>query len=132
MLAYFRCIGAIFIGFAVFVAWNSTRGGILAPAQAAPNSAPLWTPWPDVAALPPTRLSRDICDRASELKAQFRAASVRTVILGYAIEANGMIHDIEVAASSGSKALDNAIVACVATLRFRPLPNRQAMLVEWK
>jgi TonB family protein len=132
ILTYFRSIGAIFIVFAVLSGWSFVRGGLFATADAATTSSPLWLPIPGVAELPPTDTSREICDRTSELKSRFSAASTHTAMLGYVVRPNGTIHDIAVAGSSGSPALDKAIVACVATLRFRPLKGGQAMMVQWK
>jgi TonB family protein len=129
---YLHAVGAILIAFAVFAAWSFARGGLFAFAEAAQAPEPLWAPRPAVAELPPTPSSREICDRATELKARFSARSIRTTILGYVVQSDGTIHDIDVAGSSGNRALDRAVMACVATLRFQPPPNGQAMTVEWK
>jgi len=129
-LTYFRAVGAVFIAFAVLAGWSFVRGGFFAAADAASASSALWAPMPDVAGLPMTNSSREICDRAAELRSRFRADSIHTAILGYVVRPNGTVHDIAVAGSSGSPALDKTIVACVATLRFKPL--RQEMMVQWK
>jgi len=131
MLAYFRSVGAIFIAFAVLAGWGFVRGGFFATADAG-TASPLWAPLPGVAELPMTNSSRETCDRATELKSRFRTDSVRTAVLGYIVKLDGRIHGISVAGSSGNKQLDVAIVACVATLRFRPPQNGQAMMVQWK
>lgn len=123
---YFRGIGATFIAFALFAGWSVMR------AEAAPPPSPLWLPMPGVAELPQSVSSREICDRASTSKAQFRPDTVHSAILGYVVEPNGAVDDITVVGSSGSKQLDQTIVACLTTLRFQPPPNSHAMMVQWK
>jgi hypothetical protein len=112
--------------FVLLAAWGVLRSGAVQAGE------PLWMPLPGVASAPSLDPldSKQICDHAARLKARFSPATVRTTILGYAVERDGTIDDIVVAGTSGNKALDEAIVACVATLRFRP-PGR-AMTVVWK
>ncbi|HTW33995.1 MAG TPA: hypothetical protein VMD53_05195 [Rhizomicrobium sp.] len=111
-------------------AWIVLRNG----AWAAPEAEPLWMPQPGLASTPSLDPldSRQICEHAVNLKARFSPASVRTAILGYVVEPEGVIDDITVAGTSGSKALDEAIIACVATLRFLPGNKGRAMIVQWK
>ena len=102
--------------------------------SAAPENEPLWAPWPGLASAPSRDPidSKDICNHAINLKARFSPTSVHTAILGYAVEPDGSLDDIAVAGTSGSKALDRAIIACVTTLRFEPAKKGHAMTVGWK
>ena len=114
--------------FVLLAAWSVLRSGTV------PADEPLWMPLPGVASAPsldPLE-SREICDHATSLKARFNPATVRTTILGYVVERDGTIDNIAVAGTSGSKALDQAVIACVATLRFQPLKPGRAMTVGWK
>jgi TonB family protein len=114
--------------FVLLAAWGVLRGGDTT------EIAPLWMPLPGVAAAPSLDPldSKQICGHAATLKARFSPASIHTTILGYAVERDGAIDDITVAGTSGSKALDEAVIACVATLRFQPLKIGRAMTVGWK
>jgi len=114
--------------FVLLAAWSVLRSGTVQADE------PLWTPLPGVASSPSLDPldSKQICDHAIRLKARFNPATIRTTILGYVVERDGAIDDITVAGTSGSKALDEAVVACVATLRFLPLKTGRAMTVGWK
>jgi TonB family protein len=114
--------------FVLLAAWSVLRTGTVQTGE------PLWMPLPGVASAPSLDPldSRQICEHAARLKAQFNPATVRATILGYVVERDGTIDDIAVAGTSGSKALDQAVIACVATLRFEPMKNGRAMTVEWK
>lgn len=98
-----------------------------------PAGDPLWMPSPGLASAPSLDPldSREICGHAAYLKARFNPASVRTAILGYIIGSDGSVDNIAIAGTSGSRQLDEAIIACVATLRFKPAKNG-TMMVEWK
>jgi TonB family protein len=48
------------------------------------------------------------------------------------VEPDGSVDNIAAVGTSGSKALDQAVIACVATLRFKPAKSGRAMMVEWK
>jgi len=95
--------------------------------------APLWTPSPGLAAAPSLDPldSKEICEHAAALKARFSPVSIRTAVLGYIIGPDGSVGNIAVAGTSGSRQLDEAIIACVATLRFKPARNG-TLMVEWK
>jgi TonB family protein len=114
--------------FVLLAAWGVLHGG------GAEDIEPLWAPLPGVASVPPPDPldSKQICEHAARLKARFKPASVHTTILGYVVEPDGSMDDITVADTSGSKALDQSIIACVATLRFQPLKHGHAMMVQWK
>lgn len=114
--------------FVLLAAWGVLHGG------GAEDIEPLWAPLPGVASVPPPDPldSKQICAHAVRLKARFKPASVHTAILGYVIEPDGSVDDIAAEGSSGSKALDTAIIACVTTLRFLPLKHGHAMMVQWK
>jgi TonB family protein len=114
--------------FALLAAWGVWRN------DAAAEPEPLWTPLPGLASAPSRDPmdSKEICHHAATLRERFSPASVHTAILGYVVERDGTVDDIAVAGTSGSKALDEAIIACVATLRFQPLNTGRAMVVQWK
>ena len=116
------------VSFVLLAAWSVLRSGTVQADE------PLWMPLPGVTSAPSLDPldSRLICEHAVNLKARFSPATVRTTILGYAVERDGTIDDIVVAGTSGSKVLDEAVVACVATLRFQPLRPERAMTVGWK
>lgn len=109
-------------------AWAALRNSADAEGE------PLWGPFPGLASAPLSNPidSKDICAHAAYLKARYSPSSVHTAILGYVVEADGVVDNIAVAGTSGSKALDHAIVACVATLRFTPAKRGRTMTVAWK
>ena len=102
--------------------------------NAATETEPLWAPLPGVASAPSRDPldSKEICTHTANLKARFAPSSVRTAVLGYVIEPDGSVDTITIAGTSGSRVLDQAIIACVATLRFTPLRRGRAMMVQWK
>ena len=114
--------------FVLLAAWSVLRSG------AAVDTEPLWAPLPGIASAPSDdpEDSREICKHATNLKARFNPASIHTAILGYVVERDGTVDNIAVAGTSGSKALDEAVIACVTTLRFKPLKTGRAMMVQWK
>ena len=111
-----------------FAAWGLLRNSAAAEPEA------LWAPLPGVVSVPPPdpQDSKEICAHAVALKARFNPASVRTAIFGYVVEADGTVDNITVVGTSGSRALDEAIIACVGTLRFQPAKSGHAMMVQWK
>jgi len=115
------------VSLVVLAAWGLLRS------DTTPAGNPLWMPSPGLASAPSLDPldSREICGHAAYLKARFNPASVRTAILGYIIGPDGSVDNIAVAGTSGSRQLDEAIIACVATLRFKPAKNG-TMMVEWK
>ena len=116
------------VSFVLLAAWSVLRSGTVQMGE------PLWMPLPGIASAPSLDPldSKQICEHATRLKAQFNPATVHTTILGYVVERDGAIDNIVIAGTSGSKALDQAVVACVATLRFQPLKPGRAMTVGWK
>ena len=127
----FRAVGGLFIAFAVLAGWSFVRGelfrdrrcgrGVVSPLGADAGCRGI----ADDGFGPRNLRSCGGIEIAIPRRLRFH-----TAILGYVVRTDGTVHDIAVAGSSGSPALDKTIVACVATLRFKPL--RQEMMVQWK
>ena len=138
-LVAYRVIGAVMLAFGFLFAAVLTLGvPSMQSARANPERTvvlpPLWMPLPAVAARPPAdpKTTRELCNAALETRARLAPAKVRTAMLGYIVERDGSVNDIRVTSSSGNSGLDMAIALCVATLRFTPPANGQALSVQAK